>query len=92
MENEGFEKMNNLFLHILTPYSLKSIKKCQRYGHLNACESSFKNDTKANWLDLAAIAAANTAHVSMTANFKSAVGRVTALALNLYSTFSKMSL
>ena len=29
--------MNNLFLHILTPHSLKSIDMCHRYGHFNAC-------------------------------------------------------
>ena len=39
------EKMNNLFLHILTPHSLKSIDKYQRYVHINACGLSLRNDT-----------------------------------------------
>ena len=43
-------------------------------------------------VDLRAIATAKTACVSVTANFKSAVGPVNALAVNLYSTFFKMSL
>ena len=84
--------MNNLFLHILTPYALHSIKKCQRYGHLNACGLSFKRDTAAYLLDSTAIATTNTACVSMTDNFRAAVGRVAAFALNLYSKFFKMSL
>ena len=46
--------------------------------------------TRLTWLTT--IATANTARVIMTTNFKSAVGRVTAIALNLYSTFFKRSL
>ena len=37
--------MNNLFLPILTPHSLKFIDKCHRYGHVKPCGSSIKNDT-----------------------------------------------
>ena len=40
-------KDEQIVLHILTPYSLKSIDKWQRYGHFNACGSGFKNDTLA---------------------------------------------
>ena len=87
--------MINIFLPILTPQLLKSIKKCQGYGHFNICGSSFKDDTLAYYY-LTAISTTNTALVFMTANFKSAVGCVTAFApafaLNLYSMFSKMFL
>ena len=71
--------MNNLFLHILKPHFLKSTDKCQRYTHFIACRPSFKNDTYGT---------ANTLCVFTTTKFISAVGRVTAIALNLYSIIS----
>ena len=57
----------------------------------NACGSFLKMTSEpTDWIT--AIATVNTARVFMTAKFKSAVGRVTALALNLESTFFKMYL
>ena len=39
--------MHNLCLHILTPRSLKSVNKCQRYNHFIARGYGFKNNKKA---------------------------------------------
>ena len=67
--SKGWQKMNNLFLHILTPHSLIPIGKCQRYGHFRAYGSSFKNGTWACWQDFTPSAAANTGcELFMTAN------------------------
>ena len=71
-ENEGCQKIDNLFLHILTPHSLKFIDKWQRSGHFTACGFNFKNDTLLT--GFTTIAAANTVCVLfMTAKFRSAV-------------------
>ena len=45
-ENKGCQQMDNLFLDISTPDSLKSVDKCQRYGHFNACGSISKMPPK----------------------------------------------
>ena len=77
-ENEGCQEMNNLFPHIDTSF-IEIHWQMLEIGNFNVCRSNFKNDIQAHWLDLTIIATANTAHVFITTNFKSAVGRVTAI-------------
>ena len=65
--------MNNLVLHILTPHSLKSIDKCQRYGHVNACGSHFKMTLKPiDWIYTHTAAANTRCVLFMTTKFKCA--------------------
>ena len=49
-ETGGWLKMNNLFLHILTPRALKSNDKCQRYGHFSASQKVFKMTPSIGWI------------------------------------------